>query len=60
MIKPFWKSKTILFNVAAGLVMFFLKMETVGAAPELVAVGAAAVNVVLRAITKEPVGIKAG
>lgn len=59
MMKPFWKSKTVLFNVATGLVMVFLNMEAVGAAPELVAVGAAGVNLVLRAITKEPVGIKA-
>jgi len=58
MIKPFWKSKTVLFNVAAGLAMFFLNMETVGAAPELVAVGAAGVNLILRAITKEPIGVK--
>ena len=58
MMKPFWKSKTILFNVAAGLAMFFLNMEAVGAAPELVAVGAAGVNLVLRAITKGPVGVK--
>ena len=59
MIKPFWKSKTILFNVAAACVLYFVNLAEVGAAPELVAVAAAGVNLVLRAITKEPVGIKA-
>jgi len=58
MIKPFYKSKTILVNVIAGVVLSFLQMSEVGAAPELSAGVLAAVNLVLRVITKEPIGIK--
>ena len=59
MVKPFWKSKMILFNVIAGVALYFVNLPAVGAAPEVVAVAVAAVNIILRAITKEPVGIKA-
>lgn len=58
MIKPFWKSKTILVNVAAGVVLYFIQMPEVGAAPELSALVLAGVNLVLRAVTKEPIGAK--
>ena len=58
MIKPFWKSKTILVNVAAGVVLYFVQMPEVGAAPELGAIVLAGVNLILRAVTKEPVGVK--
>lgn len=59
MMKPFWKSKTILFNVLAGGALYFVNLPEVAAAPELVAIVVAGINLVLRAITKEPVGIKA-
>jgi len=39
--------------------IYFINLTEVGAAPELVAGVVAVINVVLRAITKEPVGIKA-
>ena len=58
MVKPFWKSKTILVNVIAGVVLFFVQMPEVGATPELSALVLAGVNLVLRAVTKEPVGLK--
>ena len=59
MVKPFWKSKMILFNVCAGIVLYIVKLPEIGAAPELVALAVAGVNIILRAITKDPVGIKA-
>jgi len=59
MIKPFWKSKMILFNVLAAVAIYFINLTEVGAAPELVAGVVAVINVVLRAITKEPIGLKA-
>jgi len=59
MIKPFWKSKTILFNVIAGAVLYFVQMPEVGAAPELSALVLAGANLVLRAVTKEPISTKA-
>ena len=59
MIKPFWKSKMILFNVVAGVAIYFFNMPEVGASPELLAMVTAAINVALRVITKEPVGLKA-
>lgn len=59
MIKPFWKSKTILVNVIAGVILYFFQMPEVGAAPELSAIVLAGVNLLLRIVTKEPVGIKA-
>ena len=58
MIKPFWKSKTMLVNVAAGVVLYFIQMPEVAAAPELYALVLAGANILLRVITKEPVGIK--
>ena len=58
MIKPFWKSKMILFNVIAGVVIYFFNMPEVGASPELLALITAGVNLFLRAITKDPVGMK--
>ena len=58
MIKPFWKSKTILVNVIAGVVLYFVQIPEVGAAPELSALVLAGVNLVLRAVTKEPIGAK--
>ena len=58
MIKPFWKSKTILVNVAAGVVLYFIQMPEVGAAPELSALILAGVNLVLRAVTEGPIGVK--
>ena len=59
MIKPFWKSKMVLFNVVAGVIVYFFNMPEVGASPELLALVAAGINIVLRFVTKEPVGIKA-
>ena len=58
MIKPFWKSKTVLVNVIAGVLLFFVQMPEVGAAPELSALVLAGVNLVLRSITKEPISVK--
>ena len=58
MIKPFWKSKTVLVNVIAGVLLFFVQMPEVGAAPELCALVLAGINLVLRSITKEPIGVK--
>jgi len=58
LIKPFWKSKTILVNVVAGVILYFFQMPEVGAAPELSALVLAGVNLILRVITKEPVGLK--
>ena len=58
MIKPFWKSKTILVNVIAGVVLYFVQIPEVGAAPELSALVLAGVNLVLRAVTKKPIGAK--
>lgn len=62
--KPWWKSKTMLFNMAAGalialemnmpMLQDFIEAETYAYA--LVAVNI--VNVVLRAITKAPVTLK--
>ena len=60
MIKPFWKSKMVLFNVIAAIVIYFINLAEVGAAPELIAGVVALVNVILRAITTEPIGIKGG
>jgi hypothetical protein len=57
-IKPFWKSKTVLFNVLAAVVMAFLNLPEVGASPELVAIVVAIVNLALRFITKEPISTK--
>ena len=59
MIKPFWKSKMILFNVVAGVAIYFFNMPEVGASPELLAMVTAIINIALRAITKKPVGLKA-
>ena len=50
----------ILFNVAAGVAIYFFNMPEVGASPELLALVTAGVNVVLRWITNTPVGLKAG
>ena len=58
MVKSFWKSKTILVNVVAGLVLYFIGMPEVGAAPELSAMVLAGVNLVLRAVTNGPIGVK--
>ena len=58
MIKPFWKSKTILVNVVAGVVLYFIGMPEVGATPELSAMILAGVNLILRAVTSDPIGIK--
>jgi len=58
MVKPFWKSKTILVNVIAGVVLFFIQMPEVGATTEISAVVLAAVNLILRVVTKESVGLK--
>ena len=60
MIKPFWKSKMILFNVLAGVAIYFFNMPEVGASAELLALITAGINVVLRTITNAPVGLKAG
>lgn len=57
MIKPFWQSKTVLINVVAGVALFFFGMPEVGAAPELVAGAVAAINLLLRAVTKQPIGL---
>jgi len=59
MMKPFWKSKTILFNVITGAALYFINMPEVAAAPEIVAIVVAGINLVLRAITKEPISVKA-
>ena len=58
MIKPFWKSKTILVNVVAGLVLYFIGMPEVGAAPELSVLVLAVINLILRAVTSDPIGVK--
>ena len=58
MIKPFWKSKTVLFNVIVGVIMAAAGMPQVGASPELIAAIMGIGNLILRAVTKEPIGIK--
>lgn len=58
MIKPFWKSKTVIVNVVVAVALAFFGLPEVGAAPELIAGIVAVGNLVLRAITKEPIGIK--
>ena len=58
MIKPFWKSKTMIVNVVSGVILFFFQMPEVTAAPELSALVLAVANIILRVVTKEPVGMK--
>jgi hypothetical protein len=52
-MKPFWKSKTILVNVVGAVVLSFLGHEAVSANGEIVALVAAVVNIILRAVTTE-------
>jgi hypothetical protein len=58
MVKPFWKSKTVLFNAIMAAIMAGLGLPGVGASPELIGFVTAAGNFILRFLTKEPVGVK--
>jgi hypothetical protein len=49
--KPFWKSKTILINVLAAVVATAIEHDN----PALIAQVLAVLNIVLRALTKEPI-----
>ena len=49
--KPFWKSKTILINVLAAVGDTAIEHDN----PALIAQVLAVLNIVLRALTKEPI-----
>lgn len=55
--KKIWKSKTLWFNVLAAVVLVASEVGFGGfeADPQLMALVAAAANVVLRFVTREPV-----
>lgn len=55
LIKPFWKSKTILFNFIGALILWILGHEVVGLDPGILATIQSIVNIILRFITTEPV-----
>jgi len=57
-MKKFWQSKTVLVNVVGAVVLYFLNLQDVGTDPTIVAAVAAAINVILRFITKEPISVK--
>lgn len=57
-MKPFWKSKTVIVNVVGAVALYFLGLEQVQADPEIVALVAAIVNIVLRFMTKQPVSVR--
>lgn len=51
--KPFWKSKTILVNVVAAVVATAMEHDN----PVLIAQVLAVLNIVLRALTTEAIGL---
>jgi hypothetical protein len=57
-MKPFWKSKTVLVNVVGAVVLSFLGHEAVSANGDIVAIVAAAVNIILRVVTTEGLSVK--
>jgi hypothetical protein len=51
--KPFWKSKTILVNVVAAVVATAMEHDN----PVLIAQVLAVLNIILRALTTEAIGL---
>jgi len=51
--KPFWKSKTIILNIVAAVVATAIEHDN----PILIAQVLAVLNIVLRALTTEPIGL---
>jgi nicotinamide riboside transporter PnuC len=49
--KPFWKSRTIILNIVAAIVATAIEHDN----PLLVTQVLAVLNIVLRALTKEPI-----
>lgn len=49
--KPFWKSKTIILNIVAAVVATAIEHDN----PLLITQVLAVLNIVLRALTKEPI-----
>jgi len=49
--KPFWKSRTIILNIVAAIVATAIEHDN----PILIAQILALLNIVLRALTKEPI-----
>ena len=49
--KPFWKSRTIILNIVAAIVATAIENDN----PLLVTQVLAVLNIVLRALTKEPI-----
>lgn len=55
----FWKSKTINFNIIyAALVTIITQGFGINISPELIAAIGTLLNIILRAITKEPLSAK--
>ena len=57
LIKPFWKSKTVLVNVIGATVLYFLGLEEVAANGEIVALSAASINLILRFLTNSAISV---
>ena len=51
--KPFWKSRTIILNIVAAIVATAIEHDN----PALIAQVLAVLNIVLRALTKEPLSL---
>ena len=49
--KPFWKSRTIILNIVAAIVATAIEHDN----PLLITQVLAVLNIVLRALTKEPI-----
>ncbi len=62
LIKPFWKSKTVLFNFIGALILWVAGHEVLGIDAQILALIQSGVNIVLRFLTATPVagGKKAG
>jgi len=56
--KPFWKSKTLVTNVAIGLTYFFANPESFGITPEVALKLTAMVNIGLRMVTGSGLSMK--
>ncbi len=57
-MKAWWRSKTLWINIVAGGVLLLQTQTGFAIDPEVQAGILALVNLVLRLITKEPVGLK--
>jgi nicotinamide riboside transporter PnuC len=51
--KPFWKSRTIILNIVAAIVATAIEHDN----PLLITQVLAVLNIVLRALTKEPISL---